>query len=166
MTFLFVWVLPKHGFPLSLTPLLRGVQGTQLWGKIHGCTQTLWFWRVAWQQKSLPAWDVRLKRYDKSIGVKMTEGMHCFVIFMTYQFVTYTSYMYIVYIACNPLILTIDLIYLDPQHPIRSIEREDGPGGPLGTPNEWRSSWYIGAVDQRHLLTHGYWWIWCFHQQK
>lgn len=52
----------------------------------------------------------------------------------TYIYI-YTFIFIFIFIACNPLILTIDLIYPDPQHPIRTIEPWRWQRGPFGTPS-------------------------------
>ena len=105
----------------------------------------LWFWRVSWQQMSLPAgmfgWKDMTNPWCES-----NLGMHCKICSVAYQLIIYTSYR----LACNLLILTIDLIYLEATSHSNHLEKR--ALGPFGTRNEWRNSWYIGACDERHPL--------------
>ena len=120
----------------------------------------LWFWRVAWQltESTRDPGMFGCKIHDKSIGVKMTEGMHCFVIFHDLSICNiYLIHIYIyiyIYIYSPQPTDPNDWSYLPGSATSHSKHRtvKMAKGALWNSIHEWRNSLYIGAVDERHLL--------------
>ncbi len=143
----FCWVLPKHGFPLKRWidhwPTVTGLKHSALrqdpW--MHS---DIWFWRVAWRQKSLLA---RMFGWTMNMINQWSEGnlgMHCFIFSWLINLEHILRYTSDTFLACNAaLILTFDLISLEATSHLKHLVMIDGRA-------PW-NSWWMTAVDERHL---------------